>query len=70
MIAGTSGVREGDRVVFWTPSHRWTPIYLFAIWRLGAIVVPFDREMNPEAAAIIDPVAPHLVIVGYQERPA
>ena len=35
------------------PNHRWTPVYLFALWKLGAIVVPFDREMNPEAAAAI-----------------
>jgi long-chain acyl-CoA synthetase len=64
------GVREGDRVVLWVPNHWQTPVYLFALWKLGAIVVPFDREMNPNAAAsIVASVAPRLVLVGYSERP-
>ena len=50
---GGRGVGAGDRVVLWTPSHWRTPVYCFAIWRLGAIVVPFDREMNPGAGARI-----------------
>jgi long-chain acyl-CoA synthetase len=65
------GVGEGDRVVLWLPSHWRTPVYLFALWKLGAIVVPFDREMNPVAAArILTLVEPRLVLVGYGERPA
>lgn len=65
------GLTEGDRVVLWAPNRHWSAAYLFACWKLGAIVVPFDREMNPEAAAdIIDSVEPRLVIVGYGERPA
>src|SRR5919201_28872 len=65
------GVREGDRVVLWLPNHWRTPVYLFAFWRLGAIVVPFDREMNPQAGALIlESVEPRLVIAGYGERPA
>jgi hypothetical protein len=48
---GELGVAEGDRVVLWLPNHWRTPVYLFALWKLGAIPVPFDREMNPEAAA-------------------
>jgi long-chain acyl-CoA synthetase len=65
------GVREGDRVVLWLPSHWRTPVYLFALWKLGAIVVPFDREMNPVAAArILTLVEPRRVIVGYDERPS
>src|SRR5829696_1615013 len=64
------GVQDGDRVVLWTPSHWRTPVYLFALWKLGAIVVPFDREMNPVAAArILTLVEPRRVIVGYDERP-
>ena len=43
------GVGPGDRVVLWAPGHWRTPVYCFAIWRLGGIVVPFDREMNPGA---------------------
>jgi long-chain acyl-CoA synthetase len=65
------GVRESDRVVLWVPNHWQTPIYLFAIWKLGAIAVPFDREMNPDAAVtIVASVAPRLVVVGYPDRPS
>jgi long-chain acyl-CoA synthetase len=65
------GLSSGDRVVLWVPNRHWTAAYLFACWKLGAVVVPFDREMNPEAAAdIIDSVEPRLTIVGYGERPA
>ncbi len=64
------GVREGDRIVLWLPSHWRTPVYLFALWRLGAIVVPFDHEMNAEAAAAIqESVDPRLIISGFGERP-
>ena len=65
------GVREGDRVVLWVPNQWRTPVYLFGVWKLGAIVVPFDREMNPDAASrILDSVEPRCVLVGYGERPA
>ncbi len=67
----TQGVQEGDRVVLWVPNHSRTPIYLFALWKLGAIPVPFDREMNPTAGArILESVEPRLVVTGYDERPA
>src|SRR5258708_19335128 len=65
------GVHAGDRVVLWSPSGLRTPIYLFALWKLGAVVVPFDREMNPQAAtAILASVEPKLVILGFESRPA
>jgi long-chain acyl-CoA synthetase len=64
-------IAEGDRVVLWAPNHWRLPVYLFALWKLGAIVVPFDREMNPEGAArIVDAVEPRRILVGYDERPA
>ena len=64
-------VSDGDRVVTWLPNQWRTPLYLFALWKLGAVIVPFDREMNPEAGArIIESVEPRCVIVGYGERPA
>jgi long-chain acyl-CoA synthetase len=67
----SQGVGAGDRVVLWLPNHWRTPVYLFALWKLGAIIVPFDREMNPEAgASILESVEPRLVLVGYDERPA
>ena len=50
-LATRHGIQPGDRVVLWLPNHWRTPVYIFALWKLGAIVVPFDREMNPEAAS-------------------
>ncbi|MFN8632662.1 MAG: AMP-binding protein [Chloroflexota bacterium] len=65
------GVVEGDRVVYWVPNQWRTPVFLFATWKLGAVAVPFDREMNPEAGArILASVEPRAVIAGYGERPA
>jgi long-chain acyl-CoA synthetase len=64
------GVTEGGRVVLWVPNGWRTPALFAAIWRLGAIAVPFDREMNVEAArAILQRVRPALVITGYSQRP-
>lgn len=63
------GVREGDRVVLWTPNHPRSVVYIFALWRLGAIPVPFDRDTNNDAAnRIVDAVEPRAIIVGYEER--
>src|SRR3982074_1064750 len=65
------GIQAGDRVVLWSPSGLRTPVYLFALWKLGAIVVPFDRDMNPQAAtAILEAVEPRYVILGYNQHPA
>jgi long-chain acyl-CoA synthetase len=65
------GVRAGDRVVLWVPNQWRTPIYFFALWKLGAVIVPFDRETNPEAGArILVAVEPRCILVGYGERPA
>ncbi|MCC6628297.1 MAG: AMP-binding protein [Chloroflexi bacterium] len=64
------GVGAGDRVVLWLPNAWRTPIYLFALWQLGAVAVPFDREMNPDAARqIIDSVDARLILVGTGEQP-
>ncbi len=65
------GVASGDRVVLWTPSGLRTPVYLFALWKLGAISVPFDRDMNPNAAqAIMQSVEPRVVLLGYEQHPS
>jgi long-chain acyl-CoA synthetase len=67
----TRGIAAGDRVVVWAPNSIQLPAYLFAIWKLGGIVVPFDRDMNAQAAiAIIASVQPRAVILGYDQRPA
>ena len=65
------GVKAGDRVVLWMPSGLRMPAYLFALWKLGAIAVPFDRDMNPQAAtAILASVEPRCVILGFEQPPA
>jgi len=70
-LAAEHGVQPGDRVVLWAPNHWRTPVYLFALWKLGAVAVPFDRETNPEGGAkILDSVEPRCIIAGYDERPA
>ena len=57
--------------MIWVPNGWRTPALFTAIWRIGAIVVPFDREMNVEAArAILNLVRPALVITGYAQRPS
>jgi acyl-CoA synthetase (AMP-forming)/AMP-acid ligase II len=67
----SAGIRGGDRVVLWLPNAWRTPVYLFALWKLGAIVVPFDPEMNPEAASrIIQRIDPRCTLIGYHERPS
>jgi long-chain acyl-CoA synthetase len=64
------GIGPGDRVVLWLPNQWQTPVYLWACWRLGAVVVPFDRETNPEAAArIVTAVEPKRILVGFGIRP-
>jgi long-chain acyl-CoA synthetase len=65
------GVTAGDRVVLWSPSGIRTPVFLFGVWKLGAIVVPFDKDMNPEAArAILASVEPRCVIFGFDQHPS
>jgi hypothetical protein len=57
------GVTDGDRVILWLPNHWKTPVYLFALWKLGAIAIPFDRETNPEAATNIVSVLTKVVLI-------
>ncbi|HLH74570.1 MAG TPA: AMP-binding protein, partial [Chloroflexota bacterium] len=69
-LATNCSIASGDRVVLWIPNSWQAPVYLFALWKLGGIVVPFDREMNPGAAvSIIGSVEPRCIIAGYSERP-
>ena len=63
------GVHAGDRVVIWAPSGIRLPVYLFAIWKIGAIVVPFDKDMNQQAArAILQAVEPRCVLLGFGDQ--
>jgi long-chain acyl-CoA synthetase len=59
------GVRTGDRVVTWAANDPWLVAAYFAIWRLGAVVVPLDLRMAPEVALRIGRAAePVLTLVG------
>lgn len=59
------GVRAGDRVVTWAANDPWLVAAYFAIWRLGAVVVPLDLRMAPEVAVRIGRAAePVLTLAG------
>ncbi len=45
-----SASHAGDRVVTWGPNDPWLVAAFFAIWRLGAIVVPLDLRMQEAVA--------------------
>ncbi len=47
------GVGPGVRVVTWAPNDPWLVAAYFAIWQLGAVVVPLDLRMTPDVAARI-----------------
>src|SRR5262249_26187802 len=61
----------GDRVVLWLPNQWRSPGFLFALWELGAVVVPFDQEMDPAAARpVVASAEPPVVIPRLGGRPA
>ena len=47
------GVGPGVRVATWAPNDPWLVAAYFAIWQLGAVVVPLDLRMTPDVAARI-----------------
>jgi long-chain acyl-CoA synthetase len=59
------GVSTGDRVLTWAPNDPWLVAAYFAIWRLGAAVVPLDLRMQTEVAVRIGARArPMLLLAG------
>jgi long-chain acyl-CoA synthetase len=59
------GVRSGDRVVTWAANDPWLVAAYFAVWRLGAVIVPLDLRMAPEVAVRIGRAAePVLTLAG------
>jgi len=55
-VAGTLerlGIGPGVRVVTWARNDPWLVAAYFAIWQLGAVVVPLDLRMTPDVAARI-----------------
>ncbi len=63
------GVGEGDHVGLWLSHGDRAPLFYFALWRLGAIAVPFDRAVNAAAAAaIVARVSPRLIVTPAGEQ--
>jgi long-chain acyl-CoA synthetase len=59
------GVQRGDRLLTWSPSTPELPAAYVGAMRVGAIVVPLDLRMAPEAIARIAARAePRLVALG------
>jgi long-chain acyl-CoA synthetase len=59
------GVSFGDRVVTWAANDPWLVAAYFAVWRLGAVIVPLDLRMAPEVAVRIGRAAePVLTLAG------
>lgn len=61
----SQGVGSGDRIVTWAANDPWLVAAYFAVWRLGAVVVPLDLRMAPEIALRIGrAVEPTLTMAG------
>jgi long-chain acyl-CoA synthetase len=59
------GVTKGDRVLTWAANDPWLVAAYFAVWRLGAVIVPLDLRMAPEVAVRIGRAAqPVLTLAG------
>jgi long-chain acyl-CoA synthetase len=48
-----AGVGPGDRVLTWSQNDPWLVAAYFAVWRLGAIIVPLDLRMQTDVAVRI-----------------
>jgi long-chain acyl-CoA synthetase len=61
----SQGVGSGDRVITWAANDPWLVAAYFAVWRLGAVVVPLDLRMATEIAIRIGrAVEPTLTMAG------
>jgi long-chain acyl-CoA synthetase len=49
----TAGVGHGDRVLTWSQNDPWLVAAYFAVWRLGAVIVPLDLRMQTDVAVRI-----------------
>jgi long-chain acyl-CoA synthetase len=60
-----AGVSRGDRLLTWSPSTPELPAVYLAAMRVGAVVVPLDLRMAPEAIARVSSRAePRLLAMG------
>ncbi len=60
-----AGVEPGDRVVTWSQNDPWLVAAYFAIWKLGAAIVPLDMHMQTDVAVRIGArTEPRLLLAG------
>ena len=52
-VLADAGIEAGARVLVALPNHAATPVALFALWRLAAVVVPVDPSSPPELLAAV-----------------
>jgi long-chain acyl-CoA synthetase len=52
-----AGVHAGDRVLTWSQNDPWLVAAYFAIWRVGAVIVPLDSRMQSDVAIRIGRLA-------------
>ena len=45
-----AGAGPGDRVLTWSPNDPWLVAAYFAVWRVGAVIVPLDLRMQTDVA--------------------
>ena len=61
-----AGVRPGDRVLTWSQNDPWLVAAYFAVWRLGAVIVPLDLRMQTDVAVRIGKRArPAILLAGH-----
>ncbi len=64
------GVRPGDRVLTWSQNDPWLVAAYFAVWRLGAVIVPLDLRMQTDVAIRIGQRArAALLLAGHDVEP-
>lgn len=65
------GIRPGHRVAFWRLSRRDTLVLVWAVARLGAVLVPFHGRWTPqEARSASRLVVPHLLVLPEDHQEA
>lgn len=72
-LAGTlqaAEVRHRDRVLTWSQNDPWLVAAYFAVWRLGAIIVPLDLRMQTDVAVRIGTrTDPTILLAGQGVEP-
>jgi long-chain acyl-CoA synthetase len=65
-----AGVGRGDRVLTWSQNDPWLVVAYFAVWRLGAVIVPLDLRMQTDVALRIGARArPSILLTGRDVDP-